>query len=49
MTLVNILEMVEEAKDLLKIFKEHLSKARLERNYYNKNNKLEKNKENGKT
>ena len=40
MTLVNILEMVEEAKDLLKIFKEHLSKARLERNYYNKNTKL---------
>src|SRR5213592_53755 len=30
----------EEAKDLLKKFKEHLSKARLERNYYNKNTKL---------
>ena len=30
----------EEAKDLLKRFKEHLSKARLERNYYNKNTKL---------
>ena len=27
----------EEAKDLLKRFKEHLSKAKLERNYYNKN------------
>ncbi|CAG8597608.1 16642_t:CDS:2, partial [Gigaspora rosea] len=30
----------EEAKDLLKRFKEHLTKARLERNYYNKNTKL---------
>jgi len=30
----------EEAKELLKKFKEHLSKARLERNYYNKNTKL---------
>ena len=30
----------EEAKDLLKRFKEHLSKAKLERNYYNKNTKL---------
>src|SRR5438067_3385423 len=30
----------EDAKDLLKKFKEHLSKARLERNYYNKNTKL---------
>jgi len=30
----------EEAKDLLKKFKEYLSKARLERNYYNKNIKL---------
>src|SRR5947199_474982 len=30
----------EEAKELLKRFKEHLSKARLERNYYNKNTKL---------
>ena len=29
-----------EAKELLKRFKEHLSKARLERNYYNKNTKL---------
>jgi len=29
-----------EAKDLLKRFKEHLSKAKLERNYYNKNTKL---------
>ena len=27
----------EEAKDLLKRFKEHLSKAKVERNYYNKN------------
>ena len=27
----------EEAKDPLKSFKEHLSKAKLERNYYNKN------------
>ena len=26
----------EEAKDLLKKFKEHLVKAKLERNYYNK-------------
>src|SRR4051812_15251211 len=30
----------EEAKDLLKKFKEHLSKAKLERIYYNKNTKL---------
>ena len=30
----------EEAKKLLKGFKEHLSKAKLERNYYNKNTKL---------
>ena len=30
----------EEAKDLLKRFKEHLSKVKLERNYYNKNTKL---------
>jgi len=30
----------EEAKDLLKRYKEHLSKAKLERNYYNKNTKL---------
>ena len=30
----------EEAKELLKRFKEHLSKAKLERNYYNKNTKL---------
>src|SRR6185369_16168884 len=30
----------EEAKNLLKRFKEHLSKAKLERNYYNKNTKL---------
>ena len=30
----------EEAKDLLKRFKEHLSKAKIERNYYNKNTKL---------
>src|SRR5437588_7908068 len=30
----------EEAKDLLKRFKEHLVKAKLERNYYNKNTKL---------
>ena len=29
-----------EAKDLLKRFKEHLSKAKVERNYYNKNTKL---------
>jgi hypothetical protein len=30
----------EEAKELLKRFKEHLSKAKVERNYYNKNTKL---------
>jgi len=30
----------EEAKDLLKKFKEHLGKAKLERNYYHKNTKL---------
>ena len=30
----------EEAKDLLKKFKDHLAKAKLERNYYNKNTKL---------
>src|SRR5881628_275086 len=30
----------EEAKELLKRFKEHLFKARLERSYYNKNTKL---------
>ena len=30
----------EEAKDLFKRFKEHLSKVKLERNYYNKNIKL---------
>ena len=30
----------EGAKDLLKKFKEHLVKAKLERNYYNKNTKL---------
>ena len=30
----------EEAKDLLKNHKEHLVKAKLERNYYNKNTKL---------
>ena len=30
----------EEAKDLLKKFKEHLVKAKTERNYYNKNTKL---------
>ena len=30
----------EEVKDLLKKFKEHLVKAKLERNYYNKNTKL---------
>ena len=30
----------EEAKDLLKNFKEHLVKAKTERNYYNKNTKL---------
>src|SRR5207249_807312 len=30
----------EEAKDLLKRYKEHLVKAKLERNYYNKNTKL---------
>ena len=29
----------EEAKDLLKRYKEHLVKAKLERNYYNKNTK----------
>jgi hypothetical protein len=30
----------EETKDLLKRYKEHLTKAKLERNYYNKNTKL---------
>jgi hypothetical protein len=30
----------EEARDLLKKHKEHLAKAKLERNYYNKNTKL---------
>src|SRR5205823_3431745 len=30
----------EEAKYLLKKYKEHLVKAKLERNYYNKNTKL---------
>ena len=30
----------EEAKDLLKKYKEHLVKAKLKRNYYNKNTKL---------
>ena len=30
----------EEAKDLLKNFKDHLAKAKIERNYYNKNTKL---------
>ena len=30
----------EEAKNLLKKYKEHLVKAKLERNYYNKNTKL---------
>ena len=30
----------EEAKDLLKKYKENLVKAKLERNYYNKNTKL---------
>ena len=30
----------EEARDLLKKYKEHLVKAKLERNYYNKNTKL---------
>ena len=29
-----------EAQDLLKKYKEHLAKAKLERNYYNKNTKL---------
>src|SRR5438270_11759017 len=30
----------EEAQDLLRKYKEHLAKAKLERNYYNKNTKL---------
>lgn len=30
----------EETQDLLKKYKEHLTKAKLERNYYNKNTKL---------
>ena len=30
----------EEARDLLKRYKEHLVKAKLKRNYYNKNTKL---------
>src|SRR5689334_24031433 len=30
----------KEARDLLKKYKEHLVKAKLERNYYNKNAKL---------
>ena len=29
----------EEARDLLKKFKDHLAKAKIERNYYNKNTK----------
>jgi hypothetical protein len=32
----------EEKKDLLKKYKEHLIKVKLERNYYNKNTKLAK-------
>src|SRR5437764_14464162 len=32
----------EETKDLLKKYKEHLVKAKLDRIYYNKNTKLEK-------
>src|SRR2546429_5493813 len=32
----------EEAQDLLKRYKDHLAKAKLERNYYNKNTKLAK-------
>ena len=30
----------EEAKNLMKKFKDHLAKAKLERNYYHKNTKL---------
>ena len=30
----------EEARELLKNFKDHLAKAKLARNYYNKNTKL---------
>ena len=30
----------KEVKDLLKKYKNHLAKAKLERNYYNKNTKL---------
>ena len=30
----------KEAKNLLKNFKDHLAKAKIERNYYNKNTKL---------
>jgi hypothetical protein len=30
----------EETHDILKKYKEHLAKAKLERNYYNKNTKL---------
>jgi hypothetical protein len=30
----------EEAQNLLKKYKKHLAKAKLERNYYNKNTKL---------
>jgi hypothetical protein len=30
----------EDAQDLLKKYKDHLAKAKLERNYYNKNAKL---------
>jgi predicted anti-sigma-YlaC factor YlaD len=30
----------KETQDLLKKYKEHLAKAKLERNYYNKNAKL---------
>jgi len=30
----------EEARDLLKRYREYLAKARLERNYYNKNTQL---------
>ena len=36
----------EEAKELLKRFKEHLSKAKVERNYYNKIPNWQKGKEN---
>jgi len=39
-TAYSIVNARKEAKDLLKKYKEHLVKAKLERKYYNKNTKL---------